>query len=169
MSYCSLEEAWGETYAKTNEDNPEQIKSNKNIDYSGGKQFSNELVPQVEHDVYENTVASNSNRSNFVENEKKSDIYMKNKDDYAIVPYNMDKEQLWNEFLEYVKQKKEFEKQHSNINTNTNIRESFGNTINKKPKYNNSYVDLLILIMFGIIVIFILDSFVRFGRKSKKD
>ena len=127
MSYCSLEEAWGETYVKTNEDNPEQIKSNKNIDYSGGKQFSTELVPQVEHDVYENTVASNSHRSNFVENEKKSNFYMKNKDDYAIVPYNMDKEQLWNEFLEYVKQKKEFEQKH---NTNsTNIKESFGNTV----------------------------------------
>ena len=71
MSYCSLEEAWGETYVNTNEDNPEQIKSNKNIDYSGGKQFSTELVPQIEHDVYENTVASNSNRSNFVENENR--------------------------------------------------------------------------------------------------
>ena len=165
MSYCSLEEAWGETYVHTNENTPEEIKPNKNIDYSGGKQFSTDLLPQTQQDVYENTVASNVNRTD-ENNHSTTDLYMKNKDDYAIVPYNMNKEQLWNEFLEYVKKKKELE------TNNNNITESFTSPspINNQPKTtNNSYVDLLILIMFGIIIIFILDSFVRFGRKSKRD
>ena len=153
VSYCSLEEAWGDNYVETKENTPEEVKPNKDISYSGGKQYSTELLPQTHQDVHEETGHTNIPPD-----------YLNNKDDYAIVPYNMDKEQLWGEFLEYVKQKKEAQQGNKNV-------EEFS-SFEPRPvesKKDNSYVDLLILIMFGIIAIFILDSFVRFGRKSKRD
>ena len=51
-----------------------------------------------------------------------------------------------------------------------NIKESFTNIENfdiKSIKNDNSYVDLMILILFGIIMIFIMDSFVRLGKNMK--
>lgn len=168
VSYCSLQEAWGENYVNTKEDTPEQVKPNKDISYAGGKQYSTDLLPQTRQDVYEDTIPNNSSmresdQNNNIPHNSTND-FLNNKDKYAIVPYNMDKEQLWDEFLEYVKRKKETQ-QNNNIENFASVGEFNTN----KPKKDSSYVDLLILIMFGIIIIFILDSFVRFGRKSKRD
>ena len=49
MSYCSLEEAWGDNYTQT--------KSNTDISYSGGTQHSDELMPQYMKN--ENTISQN--------------------------------------------------------------------------------------------------------------
>ena len=53
-----------------------------------------------------------------------------------------------------------------NNNQETPIIESFNNL--KALNNDNSYVDLLILILFGIIMIFIMDSFVRLGRSKRE-
>jgi len=178
MSYCSLEEAWGDNYVETKESTPEEVKPNKDVSYSGGKQFSTDLLPQTQNqDIYEDsskgpshtTMGQSGNNSGLHQTNLPPD-YLNNKEKYAIVPYNLDKEQLWDEFLEYVKQKNQAQQQQqqnvegfSGIGNFASVRQPVEN------KKDNSYVDLLILIMFGIIVIFILDSFVRFGRKSKRD
>ena len=82
----------------------------------------------------------------------------------------MDKEQLWREFMEFVHYKEQMRKHKEEL------FESFSNTLNKsdinqqtKPnKSGNSYIDIILLIIFGIIIIFIMDSFVNLGKKSKK-
>ena len=157
VSYCSLEEAWGDNYTDTKEKSPEEVKPNKDVSYSGGKQFSTELLPQTQTNEYEETPHA-----------RIPPDYEDNKDKYAIVPYNMDKEQLWGEFLEYVNKKNKEQRENKSVEGFASVG---GGDINQQigGKKDNSYVDLLILIMFGIIVIFILDSFVRFGRKSKRD
>ena len=169
VSYCSLEEAWGDNYVESKENTPEKVKPNKDVSYSGGTQFSTDLLPQTHQDVYEDTIPSNTDMREPSQN---------NKDKYAIVPYNMDKEELWGEFLEYVSRKKEADQQqqqqqqHQLYPGNKSMGAEGFASFNSRPgelKKDNSYVDLLILIMFGIIIIFILDSFVRFGRKSKRD
>lgn len=158
VSYCSLEEAWGDNYVDSKEASPEEVKPNKDVSYSGGKQFSTELLPQTQKNEYEDSRQTNIPPD-----------YENNKEKYAIVPYNMDREQLWGEFLEYVNRKNKEQRENKPTEGFASIGD-FGSSINPAVnKKDNSYVDLLILIMFGIIVIFILDSFVRFGRKSKRD
>ncbi len=173
VSYCSLEEAWGENYVDTKENTPEQVKPNKDISYSGGKQFSTDLLPQTQQEVFDDTIPNNSDMRDSHQNNNVPVDYLKNKDKYAMVPYNMDKEQLWDEFLEYVKRKNEEQRQNKNVEGFASVAGIIGGDRTGsgyvEPKKDSSYVDLLIVIMFGIIVIFILDSFVRFGRKSKRD
>ena len=173
VSYCSLEEAWGENYSESKENSPEQVKPNKDISYSGGKQYSTDLLPQTQQDVYDDTIPNNSNLRESDQNNNIPKEYLDNKDKYAMVPYNMDKEELWGEFLEYVKKKNENQQQApSSVEGFAGVGGIIGGGGGGghiESKKDSSYVDLLILIMFGIIVIFILDSFVRFGRKSKRD
>ena len=55
--------------------------------------------------------------------------------------------------------------EQKNNNNHASIQENF-NTI-KSINNDNSYIDLLILILFGIVIIFIMDSFVRLGKNMK--
>ena len=56
MSYCSLEEAWGDNYTIDNN------KNENNVSYSGGNQYSDELIPQYIKDS--NTIQQKNDNEN---------------------------------------------------------------------------------------------------------
>ena len=191
MSYCSLAEAWGESYENENQN---EQNSTDMISYSGGTQFNSELTPQYsknseiikqentatapsftenkyKNDLFkgESFLCSDNSMSFFDNQEKKGSNCFKNNSENnsennilsdALVKYS-NKEDLFNEFIKFMEYKNSI-----NNNQETPIIESFNNL--KALNNDNSYVDLLILILFGIIMIFIMDSFVRLGRSKRE-
>jgi hypothetical protein len=164
MSYCSLEEAWGDNYTQT--------KSNTDISYSGGTQQSDELIPQYMKN--ENTISQNIENTQQlmpIHNTDRESIHKNlnvtgNPSNSMVALNDINKEQLWEEFIKFI-QTKNIQQMDT---SHPNIKESFTNIENfdiKSIKNDNSYVDLMILILFGIIMIFIMDSFVRLGKNMK--
>ena len=191
MSYCSLAEAWGDSYENENQNDQN---STDMISYSGGTQFNSELTPQYsknseiikqentetapsftenkyKNDLFkgESFLCSDNSMSFFDNQEKKGSNCFKNNTENntennilsdALVKYS-NKEDLFKEFIKFIEYKNSI-----NNNQKTPIIESFNNL--KALNNDNSYVDLLILILFGIIMIFIMDSFVRLGRSKRE-
>lgn len=178
VSYCSLDEAWGDCYQKKNDEGPI---GDQAVSYSGGSQYSNDLISH--HSKDKNVIQDNNNTQppQFTENKYKNDLFqgesfLKDDSQFAhvpeqqnisteIVPHNrgcslatMDREKLFDEFMKFIEYKKTGSI-YNDIESFTNLK-ALGNN-------DNSYVDLVILILFGIIMIFIMDSFVRLGRNSK--
>ena len=179
VSYCSLDVAWGDCYQKKNDEDA--------VSYSGGIQHSNDLISY--HSKNKNVIQDNNNTQppHFTENKYKNDLFqgesfLKDDSQFAhvpeqhsteqkntttdIVPHNrgcslatMDREKLFDEFMKFIEYKKTGNIYNDNIESFANLK-AIGNN-------DNSYVDLVILILFGIIMIFIMDSFVRLGRNSR--
>ena len=163
ISYCSLEEALGEPIKSNEEENT--------VSYSGGNQAGNELhpvfnnnhekitqnqpVPNKNFELPSNSMFDNTfhkdNNSNEVNNVSTALVRME----------DVNKEELWKEFMKFL----EYKKKNNNEIDNISVQESFSNI--KSISNDNSYIDLLILILFGIVIIFIMDSFVRLGKKMK--
>ena len=166
MSYCSLEEAWGDNY--TIDENKNENNEN-NISYSGGDQYSDELIPQY---IKDSTTIQQKNENqdfSFVNNNANNniltnDMNIQNNPTKSLITLNdVNKDKLWEEFIKFLQTKN-----IQNVNQNNNINEEFSNIENFDLKQaNNSYVDLIILILFGIIIIFIMDSFVRLGKNTR--
>lgn len=183
VSYCSLDEAWGDSYKK----NDEGPIGDNTVSYSGGSQFSNDLISH--HSKDKNVIQDNNNTQSpqFTENKYKNDLFqgesfLRDDSQFAHVPEQhsteqqntstdivhhnrgyslatMDREKLFDEFMKFIEYKKTGSIYNNDIESFTNLK-ALGNN-------DNSYVDLVILILFGIIMIFIMDSFVRLGRNSK--
>ena len=104
MTYCSLEEAWGDNYVQNSSDNPPKIKPDN------GNQYSTDLEPQSnDHSkLYDDTIPNNSDMrtSNEMDNHNEmttTNRYLSDKDKYAMVKYaDMNKEKLWDEFIEFM-------------------------------------------------------------------
>lgn len=165
MSYCSLEEAWGDNYTIDNNEN-----SDNNVSYSGGSQYSDELIPQY---IKDSTTIQQKNENqdfSFVNNNANNniltnDMNIQNNPTKSLITLNdVNKDKLWEEFIKFLQTKN-----IQNVNQNqNNIKEEFSNIEHFDLKQaNNSYVDLIILILFGIIIIFIMDSFVRLGKNTR--
>lgn len=167
ISYCSLEEAWGEPLKnENNDDNP--------ISYSGGNQAGSELHP-IFNSNNERINQNNAEPINNYElpvNNQLTNIAQPSFKSNLVQPQNqgstvsnalvrlddVNKDQLWNEFIKFLQEK-------NNKNNDVAVQENFSNL--KSIGADNSYIDLLILILFGIVIIFIMDSFVRLGKKMK--
>lgn len=165
MSYCSLEEAWGDNYTI------DENKNEHNVSYSGGSQYSDELIPQYIKDS--NTIQQKNDNENhdfslvnqnINKNILTDNMNIQSNPTNSLITLNdVNKDKLWNEFMKFLQTKN-----IQNVNQNNNINEEFSNIENFDLKQaNNSYVDLIILILFGIIMIFIMDSFVRLGKNTK--
>ena len=163
ISYCSLEEAWGEPI-KSNDDN------DNSISYSGGQQAGSELHPmfnsnneKITHNQSDHIknyeLPSNTPFHNITlgKNSTNEVNHTNNVSNELVRLDDVNKDQLWNEFMKFLEEKKN--------NNSTSVQENF-NTI-KSINNDNSYIDLLILILFGIVIIFIMDSFVRLGKNMK--
>jgi hypothetical protein len=156
--YCSLEEAWGESFKPPENDTT--------VSYCGGNQTGSELHPMfnnnnetISQDTPEHVnnyeLPSNASFNNIMPVESVQSN--NNVGSTALVrTEDVNKEQLWNEFMKFLENKK---------NNNNSVQENFSNI--KSMNNDNSYVDLLILILFGIVIIFIMDSFVRLGKNMK--
>ena len=168
ISYCSLEEAWGEPI-KSNDNSNNNSNNDNSFSYSGGQQAGSELHPMFNSNetlaqnqpdpVHNYELPSNTPFHNITPGQSNTnEVQHKSTVSNALVRLDdVNKDQLWNEFMKFLEEKKN--------NNSTSVQENF-NTI-KSINNDNSYIDLLILILFGIVIIFIMDSFVRLGKNMK--
>lgn len=169
ISYCSLEEAWGEPI-KSNDNGNNDSNNDNSFSYSGGQQAGSELHPMFNSNnetlsqnqpdpVHNYELPSNTPFHNITPGQSNTnEVQHKSTVSNALVRLDdVNKDQLWNEFMKFLEEKKN--------NNSTSVQENF-NTI-KSINNDNSYIDLLILILFGIVIIFIMDSFVRLGKNMK--
>ena len=149
MKYCSIEEAWGknninnennETYSK-----PIEKKFSNTIDFLMSNNKPNHAV-----DLYEGFTATGEYQNNI---EKKINNYLE-KFDY-LIKYEPFREQILNRVEKYLNKKK---KKYNNIE---HFSLSGGS--------DDDYSDVLLLIIFGIFIIFVLDAFVKLGMKFSKN
>ena len=183
ISYCSLEEAWGEAYKKNDEnlvENNSKEKNSEKYDYLNKmSQIERETIIDNMNKVERNTTPENNsiveyNKYRFNPDNKVT----KNDESQNYTPFNESIEKkylqdklnfLENEFRKY---KIIFEKNenYSNIGQNEeNIYESFSNSYDNKNENQNQYksndiIDLILLIIIGLIVIFVLNSIFSIGK-----
>ena len=147
MKYCSIEEAWGKNNIN-NENNETYSKPNE-------KKFSNTIdflmsnnKPNRAVDLYEGFTATGEYQNNI---EKKINNYLE-KFDY-LIKYEPFREKILNRVEKFLNNKKKDSVEHFSL--------SGGN--------DDDYSDVLLLIIFGIFVIFVLDAFVKLGMKFSKN
>ena len=179
ISYCSLEEAWGEAYKKNDENSIEnsQEKNSAKYDYLNKmSQIERETIIDNMNKVERNTTPENNsiveyNKYRFNPDNKVT----KNDKTENYTPFNESIEKkylqdklnfLENEFRKY---KIIFEKNenYSNTHNEENIYESFSNSDDNKNENqykSNDIIDLILLIIIGLIVIFVLNSIFSIGK-----
>ena len=188
ISYCSLEEAWGEAYKKNDENFNNDINKIDNIpDKNSGKYDYLNKMSQIERE----TVIDNMNKVERNTSPENNSIVEYNK--YRLNPVNKvnknDYDQNYTPFKESIEKKylqdklnfleNEFRKykilfennenysNNTNINSEENIYESFKNSEddkNENPYKSNDIIDLILLIIIGLIVIFVLNSIFSIGK-----
>ena len=164
ISYCSLEEAWGDAYIKDNNDKQENI----------------DKISEFER---ENIIQNMNN----VEREKKFENNNVNEyNAYRINPKNKvennDPEKEYSPFQESIEKKyledklnfleNEFSKYKFLIDKNDmlnndkpqNLIENFSNG-DKNNFQNNDFIDLILLIIIGLIIILVMNSIFDIGKK----
>jgi hypothetical protein len=147
MKYCSIEEAWGKNNIN-NENNetyskPHEKKFSNTIDFLMSNNKPNHAV-----DLYEGFTATGEYQNNI---EKKINNYLE-KFDY-LIKYEPFREKILNRVEKFLNKKIEKNIEHFSL--------SGGN--------DDDYSDVLLLIIFGIFIIFVLDAFVKLGMKFSKN
>lgn len=139
ISYCSLEEAWGNSYKKPDE----QVKKVEKVENNHAEYNKYRLNPI-------NKVADNNPSQYSPFNESIEKKYLMDKLNF-----------LENEFRKY---KDVFEQK----NNNNNVIENFANPepeIQNEPRKNsNDIIDLCLLIIIGLILIFVMNSIFNIGK-----
>jgi len=140
LGFISLDELWGENY------NTNSYNEKTGIDYTGGNNFQTELTPVMNNN--ENMMLTENKGEEYgsvPENqEKQSKITKEEKSDLKDILTKIDERirKLEGIFLKREKQ----------------IVEGFSNR-------NGNYFDLLILVGLGILIIYVLDSVMKMGKK----
>ena len=169
ISYCSIEEAWGNNFNYDKDykkDQDYQEKYNDNIYRKPEKKFNNQLSPIKNILDVNDYDLQNINASNkFILNKKvknKKNLAEKNLEEKI---KNLEKE--CNRCREYLRQLK-LKKSKSKIKYIENFNDDF---IEIEESYNkkNSIIDIIVLILVGIFIIFILDSLFYFGKQIGKN
>jgi len=190
ISYCSLEEAWGNSFSKNNGQNIEQNNVENNIHNT----VQNTKISNREIDKYNmlteksendrDIVISNMNniernprtKNNSLVQYQKYRFNPSNKVNYndqqIYSPFNQDLERkylqdklmyLENELRKY---KHLFEKSDYQINSIESFSNQDSISNNNVPSNNksNDIIDLILLIMIGLIVIFVMNSIFNIGK-----
>ena len=171
ISYCSLEEAWGDSYKKTNDNSNNNNISNNTINTNN---ISNKIVEKIERDSVIKNI-NNIEKNNSITEYNKYRINPNNnvvENNYSkeYTPFNESIEKkylqdklnfLENEFRKY----KDLFEENENKNDNINNIDNFSNqniyeTSNKK----NDLIDLFLLIIIGLILIFVMNSIFTIGK-----
>lgn len=141
MNYCSLDEAWGNEYADLYKPRNNDLKQNTsdNIDKERDVVFPR--------------------KSTRCDDSKIAGMYYKKKSEKP----EKDSIKLdCNDFLSHFRDCKSCQAELKNIVDDKSKVESFMNM-----NFGADYIDLIIIMLIGIIVIFILDCFVRLSSKFK--
>lgn len=165
ISYCSLEEAWGDAYKKNN-DNDKYDNLNKISELERKTVITN--MNDVERSgASENNSIVEYNKYRFNPVNK----VVKNDPDQPYTPFNESIEKkylqdklnfLENEFRKY---KHLFDKSESSNSEDT--IENFENetqNVPQKENKNNDIIDLILLIIIGLIVILVMNSIFTIGK-----
>jgi hypothetical protein len=168
--YCSISEAWGDSY--------EQSKNRYDDLNLGGKTFQSNFdssminVNNNSNDEYDKYLSiGNSNNNNINNNNHHSN----SSDDFnhcdKIISHIDKCKKCKDNLLNKLKENREYFgndeyfRNDEYFNSNKSNIEGFDNygKVNETINVNND--DVIILILLGIFIIFILDSFVRLGKK----
>lgn len=161
MVYCTLQEAWGNTYSKPKKKRSNSKNNNNNIEHfisTNDKlsknryryDFSRDEQPLPQHN-------GNTERIKIEEN-------------YDLSPDEENIQEVQEEVLEELE-----ETIHNKANIEPDY-EDYNNSIVQKineliekidNNQGNSLNDIILFILLGIFIIFILDTFVRIGKLSK--
>ena len=149
MKYCSIEEAWGNNFKKNKEkfeiEKPKYV--NSSIEFLSNELDNKNDMLNNAYKLYEGFTATGEYKENL---NQKFDNYLEKFDKL------MNFEAFRNKIIERME----------NIvgkKYNTNNTEHFS----LYGGSNDDYSDVILYILFGIFIIFILDSFVKLGMKYK--
>ena len=148
MTYCSIEEAWGPTSTKN--DRTQQFKEKLNdIDSQYDTSFK-PLDKYYDINIKDSDFEIQDDDLTGMKTEKELNILskIKNKNDKEHFTSHEDKSDT--EYLE---------------KNNEEMREEFINKLPSNLTNNDDLIDILILFLMGILIIFVMDSFVKLGGK----
>lgn len=168
ISYCSLEEAWGQDFLKLKQDKFISEKNNNSV------QYNSQLLPL---DYNKNNLNSiehiNKIKNNIIDEDKEYD----NRINKNLSIYNNEDTKLIYDNNENNKVSKNFNINESDYNKNLNIKEkeeilndiieSFQNkkeNFTSNQNYKSDILELIILIVIGLLIIFVLDSVYKIGK-----
>jgi hypothetical protein len=171
ISYCSLEEAWGDSYKKI--DNSKNEYLNKISELEREKIVDNMNNIERKENTNDNVIEYNKYRLNPVNKVEKNDVQQ----DYT--PFNESIEKkflqdklnfLENEFNKYKNLTEKYTNNNNYSNKNSeNVIESFENENDLNNKNNiyatNDIIDLILLIIVGLIIILVMNSIFNLGKK----
>ena len=147
ISYCSLEEAWGEKYANLYKKNDDMLT----------------VMPQkTDNDINILKDRSLTNNSN-TDMEK---YYMNLKKDIKDIK-DIKESKKCEYFIEHLLECEDCKDRINKILGTNKIKESSIETF-MNNNIEDNYLDIIILILLGIFIIFIFDCFVRLGRNFRK-
>jgi len=186
ISYCSLEEAWGDSFNRKDMIQPppnnklyqQQTKNNDKLFernkydklIEGSDQDRENVISNM--NIVERNVISENNSSN----QQQFDKYRFNPNNVVTNNNIIDNEKAYLPFKENI-EKKQIEdklnllenelKKYKYLMNDTNI-ESFSNSNGgsneQKQSNSNDIIDLIILIIIGLLVIFVLNSIFNIGK-----
>jgi hypothetical protein len=185
ISYCSLDEAWG---------NPNNASINEDTNYTGGNSYNTDMKSVLRNrDFTETNLTTLSKQYHEHKELEDSDnkpyqnnIILQNDNDRnkQIVPASnqgnylnclnytsannnfIDKSIMLQQLMLLIQRmEKKIDKLENKVedeenNEKSKVIESFGNM------ENNSIMDYVILVFMGIVIIFVMDSIMKMGRKS---
>ena len=175
VTYCSLEEAWGDNYIKKENLPPEKAsKDNVNTQiYKNKYDLLNEKSESVRNEVIDNM-------NNVERNAKNNNVKMDDFNKYRNNPDNIVKKNDYE--TPYTPYKESFEKKalqdkllflerqmkyYKDVITKENSIEHFDNkdeSSNFKTR-SNDMIDLIILIIIGLLIIFVMDFIFKMGKQ----
>ena len=177
VTYCSLEEAWGDNYIKKENPPPEKAsKDNVNTQiYKNKYDLLNEKSNEVRNEVIDNM--NNVERSAKNNNVKTEDynkyrnnpdnIVKKNDYETSYTPYkeSIEKKALQDKLL-FLERQMKYYKDFITKGNNENSIEHFDNKVDSNFKSrSNDMIDLIILIIIGLLIIFVMDFVFKMGKK----
>jgi len=194
INYCSLEEAWGDSYKKTlenntirnNNPNPENViniyqENKQNKQYQENKYDSldeaskknrQELIQNMNiverNNKGETDINKNINEYNKYRNNSFNNVSSNDtKSEY--VPFNdsIEKKYLEDKLKHLEEQYRYLMQKNGNFNNNNNYIENFDNKFSSTSDNSNDLFDIIVLITIGFIIIFILNSVFNLGKRIK--
>jgi hypothetical protein len=146
ISYCSLEEAWGESFIKLkNDKHNEEVQNNKTT-------YNSQLLPIKDTQINNNINNYNNINKDIINNNNNNNnrLEVLNVVNDEVKPNDIISNNMPNIQSEMIEQFK-------NNNEGTEIKEEFAN-------FKSDIFELIILIIIGLIIIFVLDSVYKIGK-----
>jgi hypothetical protein len=186
ISYCSLEEAWGDSYKNNNNNDNDtnniNYKTNENNENKKYYLNKNSELQREEFANNMNGIERNSTpeNNNIVEYNKyrlnPNNTVKKNNYDQSYTPFNESIEKkflqdklnfLENEFRKYKHLFEKSDKDDKNVynRSSEEIIESFKNNTEPDTNYKSTdIIDLILLIIIGLIIILVMNSIFTIGK-----